>query len=71
LLIDVQTRRPLVVVETKNHQEYYKSSQIEKYQALVGEHGTVIVAVPESGAVIFNSLYKTKGIVVDPILPPK
>ena len=69
--VPFSSRRPTVVVETKNHQEYYLSSQIERYLDLVGPNGTVIVAVPQSGATIFNSLRNHPQIVIDPILPPK
>src|SRR5262249_8149112 len=70
LAMDIRTRRPSIVVETKNQQEYYYSSQIRKYQRLVGPEGTVIVAFPESGATIFSSLDRPD-IEVEPILPPK
>ena len=65
------TGRPIVVVETKNQQEYYLSSQIEEYLDLVGPNGKVIVAVPKSGATIYNSLRRARGVEIGPILPPK
>ncbi len=71
LAMDVRTRRPSVVAETKNHQEYYLSSQIERYLDLVGPNGKVIIAVPESGATIANTLKTHPQIQIDYVLPPK
>ncbi len=69
--MDVRTRRPSVVAETKNQQEYYLSSQIERYLDLVGPNGKVIIAGPESGVTISNSLKVHPQIQFDYVLPPK
>jgi hypothetical protein len=71
LAVDPATGRPTFIAESKNMPYYYKSTQIEQYLRLVGPNGTVIVAVPRSGAKVAQTLIDTPGVHIAYVLPPR